>query len=206
MIAIIDYGMGNVRSVYNAFDFIGEDVEITADPQKIANASRIVLPGVGAFGKAMLNLNERGLVEILHREVLEKGKPFLGICLGMQLLTQSSSEHGFTKGLGWIPGKVRMFDLSNSQLKLPHMGWNDITTKISHPVFDNLREDHFTFFFVHSYHIIIENQKDIAATCEYGYNFTASIARDNIFATQFHPEKSQDNGIQVLENFVKWEC
>ena len=206
MIAIIDYGMGNVRSVYNAFDFIGEKVEITADPQKIADASRIVLPGVGAFGKAMYNLIQRGLVDILNREVIEKGKPFLGICLGMQLLMENSCEHGFTEGLGWIPGKVKMFDLPALELKLPHMGWNDITTKIFHPVFDKLGQENLTFYFVHSYHVITENQMDLAATCEYGYDFTASVARDNIFATQFHPEKSQDNGIQFLENFVHWEC
>ena len=205
MIAIIDYGMGNVRSVYNAFDFIGEDVLITADPRKIANASRIVLPGVGAFGKAIDHLNKAGLVDILNKEVLEKGKPFLGICLGMQLLASDSSEHGFTKGLGLIPGHVRLFDLPDSNFKLPHMGWNDISLHRHHCFFNNLKEGQFSFYFVHSYHFIAEKQKDVLASCEYGANFCAVLAKENIIATQFHPEKSQDNGIQLLENFVNWK-
>ncbi|MFH2091019.1 MAG: imidazole glycerol phosphate synthase subunit HisH [Pseudomonadota bacterium] len=205
MIAIIDYGMGNVRSVYNALDFIGQEVLITADPGKIADASRIVLPGVGAFGKAMDHLNTAGLVEILNREVLENKKPFLGICLGMQLLASDSSEHGFTNGLGLIPGQVRMFDRPDSDLKLPHMGWNDIMPQKPHPVFDGLKPGQFCFYFVHSYHFKPQDSGDVLATCDYGGEFCAVLARDNIIATQFHPEKSQDNGIQLLENFVNWK-
>lgn len=205
MIAIIDYGMGNVRSVYNAFDFIGEAVQITSDPHEIANASRIVLPGVGAFGKAMDHLNTSGLADILNREVLEKGKPFLGICLGMQLLASDSSEHGFHKGLGFIPGQVRLFDFQESKLKLPHMGWNDISLQRQHPVFNKLKKDQLSFYFVHSFYFAAEESNDVLALCEYGNPFCAVLAKENMIATQFHPEKSQDNGIQLLENFVGWD-
>jgi glutamine amidotransferase len=196
--------MGNVRSVHNALDMLGIDAVVTADPDVIATAERLILPGVGAFGDAMGNLRTRGLVEVLSREVLEKKKPFLGVCLGMQLLARSSSEHGKHEGLGWFDADVVRFDLPHKGLKVPHMGWNDVATRKAHPLLRGLREDQFVFYFVHSFHVVCRDSDDVVADCEYGHPFAAAIARDNIFATQFHPEKSQDNGLQILRNFSEW--
>lgn len=204
MIAIVDYGMGNVRSVFNALSYIGEDALITADESKIRDASHIILPGVGAFGKAIRNLKEKGLIDALNHEVIIRRKPFLGICLGMELLAKCSYEHGFNSGFGWIDSEVKMFNFSNNGLKLPHVGWNDITVQIKHPIFAKLKCGQFTFYFVHSYHMVCADSQDMVATCDYGYSFAAVVARENIIGTQFHPEKSQDNGLQILENFVHW--
>jgi len=206
MIAIIDYGMGNVRSVFNALSYIGEDPVITKSESKIKDATHIILPGVGSFGNAMENLKNRGLVELLNKEVVKKGKPFLGICLGAQLLTKRSFEHGVFEGFGWVDAEVKEFEFNGeTNLKLPHVGWNNIILKKDHPFFANLEDGQRTFYFVHSYHIRCQDESTIAATCEYGYPFTAALAKDNIVATQFHPEKSQDNGVQLLENFVEWK-
>ncbi|MGE5473216.1 MAG: imidazole glycerol phosphate synthase subunit HisH [Ignavibacteriales bacterium] len=205
MIAIIDYGMGNVQSVYNTLDYIGEDAIITSDRKEIDNASHIILPGVGAFGDAMENLKQRGLAEVLDNQVIKKGKPFLGICLGMQLLAKVGHEHGHSEGLGWFEAEVVKFDFTNTEkMKIPHVGWDDINVKTQHPLFNKLKEGEFTFYFVHSFHMVCKEQKDIVATCDYGYEFTAIVGKDNIFATQFHPEKSQQNGLQIIENFVNW--
>lgn len=204
MIAIIDYGMGNVRSIYNALQYLGQDSTITADPAVLDNASHLILPGVGAFGDAMKNLEGRGLIEILNRQVIEKGKPFLGICLGLQLLANSSQEHGNNTGMGWFDADVVRFKFSENLLKVPHMGWDEITPQEQHPLFDNLGEGQFSFYFVHSYYMLCHQPVNIAATCDYGITFAAAIYRDNLFATQFHPEKSQDNGVQLLKNFVSW--
>jgi glutamine amidotransferase len=196
--------MGNVRSVHNALDLLGIDAVVTAEPGVIASAERLILPGVGAFGDAMANLRSRGLVEVLSREVLEKRKPFLGICLGMQLVAKLSSEHGKHDGLGWFDADVVRFDLPHDGLKVPHMGWNDINPHLAHPLLRGLRADQFVFYFVHSFHVVCRDPEDVVATCTYGYPFAAAIGRDNIFATQFHPEKSQDNGLQILRNFAEW--
>jgi glutamine amidotransferase len=204
MIAIIDYGMGNVRSVYNALDYIGQEAIITADPKVIDDAARLILPGVGAFGDAMANLEARGLTGVLHRQVFENGKPLLGICLGLQLMARHSVEHGNHKGLGWFEADVVRFAVPGSKLKVPHMGWNEIAPQVQHPIFANLKEGEFCFYFVHSFHIVCKDAGNVAATCSYGEPFTAAIYRDNIFATQFHPEKSQDNGVQILRNFAAW--
>ena len=201
MIAIIDYGMGNVRSVAGALEYIGEEAVVTDDPSEIAAADRLVLPGVGAFGDAMANLGSRGLVEVLDHEVIRGEKPFLGICLGLQLLAKSSQEHGQHAGLGWIDADVVRFDSADSGLKVPHMGWNDIEPVPEHFLFDRLRPVDMAFYFVHSFHIVCRDPGQVVATCDYGYPFAAVIAWDNIVATQFHPEKSQDNGLQVLRNF-----
>jgi glutamine amidotransferase len=203
MIAIIDYGMGNIRSLSNAVEFIGHDVTVTADPLEIRNAKQIILPGVGAFGDAIAAMREKGLDGILHREVIERGKPLLGICLGLQLLARSSEEHGFHQGLGWIDAEVVKFD-PQLQIKIPHIGWNDIDYAAPAPLFHSLKKEERAFYFVHSYFVRCHNPADILATCRYGIDFTAAILRNNIVATQFHPEKSQDNGIQVLRNFLKW--
>lgn len=204
MIAIVDYGMGNVRSVHNALEYIGEDAVVTADPGVIDEADRLILPGVGAFGDAMANLEARGLVKVLERQVFEKRKPFLGICLGMQLLARGSTEHGTHAGLGWFDGCVVRFNGETRGLKVPHMGWNEIRREVDHPLFRSLRQGQLVFYFVHSYHFVCRDPADVACTCEYGERFTSAIGRDNIFATQFHPEKSQDNGIQLLTEFARW--
>ena len=204
MIAVIDYGMGNVRSIINALRYIGTDAVVTSDVQCINDASHLILPGVGAFGDAMENIIKGGLDRILEDQVLKKGKPFLGICLGLQLLAESSEEHGYHEGLGHFDAKVIRFKFSDVKLNIPHMGWNDIYPQRDHFLFKGLKSDQFTFYFVHSFHIACKEPKDILATCDYGISFTAAVARDNIVATQFHPEKSQDNGIQILRNFVNW--
>ena len=196
--------MGNVRSVHNALDMLGLDAVVTADAEVIASAERLILPGVGAFGDAMSNLRSRGLVDVLSREVLDKRKPFIGVCLGMQLLAKSSAEHGTHEGLGWFDAEVVRFDLPHNGLKVPHMGWNDISPRGAHPLLHGLREDQFVFYFVHSFHVVCRDPDDVVASCEYGYPFAAAMARENIFATQFHPEKSQDNGLQILRNFAEW--
>jgi glutamine amidotransferase len=196
--------MGNVRSVQNAFDSLGHDAVVTSDPSVIAEAERLVLPGVGAFGDAMENLRMRGLVDVLRQQVLEAKKPFLGICLGMQLLAKSSSEHGTHLGLGWIDAEVTRFNFPATGLKVPHMGWDEIVPHGEHPLMEGLRADQFVFYFVHSFFVVCRESRDVAASCEYGTSFTAAIEKGNIFATQFHPEKSQDNGIQLLQNFAEW--
>jgi len=152
----------------------------------------------------MKNLERRNLIDMLNYQVIQKRKPFLGICLGLQLLANTSEEHGLHKGLGWFDAEVVRFKFRETELKVPHMGWNDIIPEVEHPLFENLGKEHFSFYFVHSYYISCNKTESIAASCDYGIKFTAAIFRDNIFATQFHPEKSQDNGIQLLENFINW--
>ncbi|MDD3269462.1 MAG: imidazole glycerol phosphate synthase subunit HisH [Syntrophomonadaceae bacterium] len=204
MIAIIDYGMGNVRSVFNAMEYLDYDSIISSDYSDIEHCSHIILPGVGAFAEAMKNIRKRSLDKILEQEVLYKGKPFLGICLGMQLLASSSEEFGVHDGLGWFKGQVLKLKAEEDGLKMPHIGWNDIKICKEHPIFKGLNQDTATFYFVHSFHLNCKDENEQLAYCEYGEKFTAAIFRDNIVATQFHPEKSQDNGLLLLNNFVCW--
>ena len=204
MIAIVDYGMGNKHSVLNALNFLGVAAEVTADPDRIRLADRVILPGVGAFGAAMENLNRNGLREAMQEAVLTRGKPFLGICLGMQLVAGQGTEKGLFEGLGWIPGEVSLLTPSSPDIKLPHVGWNDIVIEADSPLFQGLKKER-AFYFVHSYAFYPQNPLHVAATCDYGGSLVAAVARDNIFATQFHPEKSQKNGMTVLENFADWE-
>lgn len=203
MITIVDYGMGNLRSVYNALDLLGAEVEITSDPKQVLGAERLILPGVGAFGLAMRNLRERGLVEALNEKVLNQKTPILAICLGMQLLAQSSNEHGQHQGLGWLSGHVQHFDVSDN-LRVPHVGWNDITPQNDPPLFKGLGTTK-EFYFVHSYHFVTDDAAIVAATSHYGYDFVSAVHQDNIFGTQFHPEKSQDSGLRILRNFMAWQ-
>ena len=198
MIAVVDYGMGNLRSVANALGAVGGTVRVTRAPSDLRAASHIVLPGVGGFGDCAANLRASGLVDVLDEEVRRRGKFFLGICLGMQLLAERSEEADSATGLGWWPGTVRRFSQSAS-LRVPHMGWNDVEPVSGSPLFRGIR--HPAFFFVHSYFLPADTAA-VAATCEYGGSFTAAVARDNIWATQFHPEKSQQNGLRLLENFL----
>ncbi len=199
-IAIIDYDMGNLKSVSKAFEHVGGEVLITRDPKKIKSASKIVLPGVGAFSKCMENLKKYDLVEVLIEEV-GKGKWFLGICLGLQLLFEESEEFGPTQGLGLLKGKVKRFQLSDKTLKVPHMGWNQAKKK-GDPVLLKGIKDESSFYFVHSYFGDPQDKSIIATQTDYGISFCSSIEKDNLLACQFHPEKSQALGLKILENFT----
>lgn len=202
MITVVDYGMGNLRSVHNALKLLGEDVIITGNPSEILQAERLILPGVGAFGLAMHNLRQRGLVEALNEKVLHHGTPILAICLGMQLLAESSTEHGNHTGLGWIKGRVQKFEVE--PLRVPHVGWNEILPQQDSPLFKGL-DGNKEFYFVHSFHYVPDDPSVVAATAHYGYEFVCAVQQGNIFGTQFHPEKSQANGLRLLENFIAWE-
>jgi glutamine amidotransferase len=200
MIGLIDYGMGNLLSVSKAFESIGADVLISEDPSALSQADAVVLPGVGNFGDGMKHLSERGLDKFVI-DSIDSGKPFMGICLGMQLLMESSEEAPGISGLAVFKGSVPRFP--DMDLKIPHMGWNDVTvTENGSARFANVPDNSY-FYFVHSYYVAPEDSSIVAGTCSYGIDFAASISRDNIFATQFHPEKSQDCGIQLLKNFCE---
>ncbi len=199
MIAIIDYGMGNLRSVQKGFERVGHEAVVTSDAKTILNASKVVLPGVGAFPDCMRNLEQYNLIEAVHRSI-RSGKPFLGICLGLQLLFTESEEFGISKGLDIIKGRVIRFKLQDSTLKIPHMGWNAVSIKRKPQSLADVR-DQSHFYFVHSFHVVPEDKNVIATTTDYGFEFVSSIWKDNIFATQFHPEKSQALGLSILKRF-----
>lgn len=203
MIAIIDYGMGNLRSVQKGFERVGFEAVVTADPKVVMEAERIVLPGVGAFRDCIRNLEEGGFVEPI-RKVIAEGRPFLGICLGLQLLFSESEEFGRHQGLGIIPGRVVRFPdgmLENGErLAVPHMGWNQIAFQKQLPVFAGIA-DGANVYFVHSFYVQPEDPGVVATTTGYGIEFCSAICRDNVVATQFHPEKSQEIGLQILKNF-----
>ncbi|MGD9719473.1 MAG: imidazole glycerol phosphate synthase subunit HisH [Sulfurimonadaceae bacterium] len=202
MIGIVDYNMGNLASVQNAFATLGAQTVIESDPQKFGMYDKLLLPGVGAFGDAMEHLRARNMVEPL-RAYAASGKPMLGICLGMQLLFESSEEFGSNEGLGLIKGKVIAFDTTrmSRELKVPHMGWNRMFTK-NHPLFEGLDEEHYLYF-VHSFHAVCEDEADVIGTSVYGYEFASAVAHANVMGIQPHPEKSHKNGLKILENFIK---
>ena len=201
-IAIIDYGMGNVRSVQKAIEYVApnDNVILTDNADLINQADRIVFPGQGAMGACMQALNEHGLAEVIKKAAHEK--PFLGICLGLQLLFDHSEENFGTEGLGIIPGNVVKF--SKSELKIPHMGWNTVNQSIDHPLWHNI-ENNARFYSVHSYYVSEADTSVVAGTTDYGVDFTCAVAKDNMFAVQFHPEKSQHDGLQLLTNFINWK-
>ncbi|HYA12264.1 MAG TPA: imidazole glycerol phosphate synthase subunit HisH [Thermodesulfovibrionales bacterium] len=196
MIAIIDYGMGNLRSVEKGFLKVGVDARVVTTPQAVEGAQAVVLPGVGAFRDCMRNIERMSLIESVVRSI-RKGKPYLGICLGLQVLFTESEEFGIYKGLDILKGKVVRFQVD---LKVPHMGWNNVKILRSPPIFDGIQDDSF-FYFVHSYYVVPDDNNVIAATSDYGVTFTSMVWKDNIFATQFHPEKSQETGLRILKNF-----
>lgn len=203
MIAIIDYGMGNLRSVSKAFEAVGHQAVVTRDAKVIGNASHVVLPGVGAFGDCMANVERYELAEPI-RTAIQSGKPFLGICLGLQLLFEESEEFGIHKGLGVIPGRVRRFEL-DPELKVPHMGWNQVNIQRPCPLFEGITTgDH--WYFVHSYFVDPFDRQIAATTTTYGIPFVSSIWHDNVVACQFHPEKSQAVGLQLIKNFGLWHA
>ena len=205
MIAIIDYGMGNLRSVQKGFEKIGAEAIVTADPQVVLQADKVVLPGVGAFRDCMRNLEQAGFVEPILR-VIADGRPFLGICVGMQLLFTDSVEFGLYQGLNVIPGHVLRFPddmtVASEALKVPQMGWNQLCFKRRPPAFAGIA-DGCNVYFVHSYYVKPDNDDVIATTTDYGIEFCSSVWKDNIVATQFHPEKSQDVGLRILKNFAE---
>lgn len=201
MIAIVDYNMGNLASVQNAFAKLGKDTVVESNPAKFKEYDKLVLPGVGAFGDAMEHLRERNMIDAI-KEFASSGKPMFGICLGMQLLFESSEEFGSHDGLGLIKGKVVHFDAKkfDQPLKIPHMGWNRMFTK-EHPLFEGLDENHYLYF-VHTYHVVCDDESDIIGRTDYGYEFTSAVAHNNIMGIQPHPEKSHENGLKILENFI----
>ncbi|HQT21242.1 MAG TPA: imidazole glycerol phosphate synthase subunit HisH [Polynucleobacter sp.] len=215
-IAIVDYGMGNLRSVYQAFHHVAPDanVLIARKPEEILAAERVVLPGQGAMPDCMKHLEESGLLEALLDAA--KNKPLLGVCVGEQMLLDRSAEvraadnAPWTTCLGLIPGEVRRFELAGqlqadgSAYKVPHMGWNQVRQDRKHPIWDGI-PDMTSFYFVHSYYVVPQRNEDIAGSTQYGDWFTSALARDNIFATQFHPEKSAEYGLRLYKNFVSWQ-
>ena len=203
-VVIIDYGSGNLRSAAKAFERAAPDAEIivSADPAALASASHIVLPGVGAFADCIQSLNSvSGMRDALEQQVLKQKKPFLGICVGMQLLFDEGREHGTHKGLGWIKGEVVKITPSDASLKIPHMGWNELEFTTAHPLLAGIAPKNHAYF-VHSYHAICADTQDVIATTHYSTDLTALVAHENIMGTQFHPEKSQETGLQLIANFL----
>jgi glutamine amidotransferase len=199
MIVIVDVGMGNLGSIQNMLHKIRVPTQISSDPAVVEQAEKIILPGVGAFDNAIDNLTAKRLVPVLNKRVLEDKVPILGICLGMQLLTRNSEE-GKRPGLSWISAKTVRFRFDGNSIKIPHMGWNTVKVVGDQPLFRSMGEEP-RFYFVHSYHVVCDDQSDIMTTTSYGVEFVSSVHRGNIFGTQFHPEKSHKFGMQLLKNF-----
>ncbi len=217
MVAVIDYGSGNLHSAVKAFERastegdVGADIRLTADPDVVRAADRVVLPGVGAFGDCFAGLSAvNGMMDALDDAVRSRGRPFLGICVGMQLLANRGLEHGESPGLGWIDGVVRLIEPAKidggQRLKIPHMGWNTLTAQRDHPLLADIEtgENGLHAYFVHSYHFALDTREDLIATTDYGGPVTAIVGRGNIAGVQFHPEKSQRLGLKLIENFLRW--
>ncbi len=213
-VAIIDYGSGNLHSAAKAFERAAREggselaIKVTARPEDVADADRIVLPGVGAFADCKRGLEEvPGMIDALEEAVQERGKPFLGICVGLQLMAERGLEHGVTPGLGWIKGEVRAIAPSDPDLKVPHMGWNTLRVVRSNPLLEGVPtgEGGLHAYFVHSYHLVPEEKADLVASTDYGGPITAFVAKDNMAGTQFHPEKSQKLGLVLIANFLRWK-
>jgi len=200
-VAIVDYGMGNLHSVKRKLERIGVDPQVTSDPDDLLRADKLVLPGVGHFGKAMKHLATLGLVASLNEAVTVRNKPILGICLGMQLLA-SRSEEGDAEGLGWIDADVVRFAIHDRRLKVPHIGWNGVRVSRSDALLEGVTADT-EFYFVHAYHLVCRDRRDVLCETDYGYRFTSAVARGNVYGVQFHPEKSHDAGEALLRNFVR---
>lgn len=199
---IIDYGMGNLRSVQKKFQRVGAEVEITSDIAKILVAEKLLLPGVGHFANGVRKLKESGIWDILNKKVIEEKTPILGICLGMQVMAKYSAE-GEVKGLGWFDADVVKFQINNKlKYKVPHMGWNNAVVNKKSDLFKGINNKT-VFYFVHSYHMKCKNEKDILATTEYEYEFTSAVQKGNIYGIQFHPEKSHDVGERLIKNFIE---
>ena len=205
---IIDYNSGNLRSAEKSFQLMSEElnlgkVKVSNKPEDVVNADRVVLPGVGAFADCKHELSSiMDLYEAIEAHV-KTGKPFMGICVGMQMMATCGHEYGYHEGFNWIKGDVKIMEPNDKNLKIPHMGWNNLNILNSHPVFNNINEnDH--VYFVHSYHFEVENNNNLLANVDYGGKITAAVAHENIIGTQFHPEKSQSVGLQIIKNFLQW--
>ena len=205
---IIDYNSGNLRSAEKSFQLMSEElnvgqVKVSNKPEDVVNADRVVLPGVGAFADCKHELSSiMGLYEAIEAHV-KTGKPFMGICVGMQMMATCGHEHGYHEGFNWIKGDVKIMEPNDKNLKIPHMGWNNLNILNNHPVFNNINEnDH--VYFVHSYHFEVENNNNLLGNVDYGGKITAAVAHENIIGTQFHPEKSQSVGLQIIKNFLQW--
>ncbi|MEP0191821.1 MAG: imidazole glycerol phosphate synthase subunit HisH [Erythrobacter sp.] len=204
VVALVDYGAGNLHSVHNALRAVGADVTITADANVVRAADRIVLPGVGSFMACAAGLRAiPGMVEAMAERVQAGGAPFLGICVGMQLLATRGLEHGETPGLGWIEGEVRLIEPSDPAIKVPHMGWNDV--EILPHARDHVVLDEGEGYFLHSYHFAAQDPADVAALTDHGEGLVAAVAKDNVLGVQFHPEKSQKFGLELLDRFLNWD-
>lgn len=201
IIGILDYGMGNINSVVNSLSYLGYEPEIVTSISDIEKCSHLIVPGVGSYAKAMSNITELGLDDAIRKHA-QLAKPLLGICLGMQILSEIGEEGGAVKGLGLIPGKVQLLDLND--LPVPHVGWNSLLYNFDHPIFKGLKK-HVDFYFVHSFFFNVDNQENVLASTEYGKFFPAIVGKQNIIGIQFHPEKSQDNGLLLIENFCEWD-
>jgi glutamine amidotransferase len=201
-ICILDYGSGNVQSVYNLISFLDYSVIISNEKSDIEKSTHLILPGVGSFGSAITSIRAKIPLDILEHEVFQKKKPFLGICVGMQVLATLGYEYGIHKGLGWINGKVEKVDSHKSPL--PHIGWNDINLLSESPIFKGL-DDNLDFYFVHSFAFVTDDKSIITSNVEYGTTFCSSIQKDNIFGVQFHPEKSQKAGEILFQNFINYK-
>ena len=209
-VAIVDYGSGNLHSAAKAFERaareegLSQPIVVTSDPEAVARADRVVLPGVGAFADCRRGLDEvAGMVAALDESVRRRGRPFLGICVGMQLMAGRGREYEVTPGLGWIPGEVDRITPADPNLKIPHMGWNEIEPRSGHALLAGLGTGAHAYF-VHSYHFRLANSADLVATTDYGGPIAAIIGRDNVAGTQFHPEKSQEAGLRLIGNFLRW--
>ncbi len=210
-VVIVDYGSGNLHSAQKAFEKMAADagmrVEVTSDAEKVRRAERIVLPGVGAFADCRRGLDSvPGMVEALEENVIQRGRPFLGICVGMQLLASRGLEHGVATGLDWVPGDVIAIETKSIDLKVPHMGWNTLSPRQDHALLKGIPtgDDGLHAYFVHSYHLKAADPALVVATTDYGAELTAMVGRDNIAGTQFHPEKSQKLGLALIANFLRW--
>jgi glutamine amidotransferase len=213
-VAIIDYGSGNLHSAAKAFERVAHElgselaIKVTADPEDVTDADRVVLPGVGAFADCKRGLdNVPGMIQALEEAVQRDGKPFLGICVGLQLMATRGLEHGVTPGLGWIKGEVRAIAPSDPELKIPHVGWNTLRVARPHRLLEGIPtgDGGFHAYFVHSYHLAPEELGDLVASTDYGGPVTACVAKDNMAGTQFHPEKSQRLGLALIANFLRWK-
>ncbi len=202
MIGLLNAEMGNIRSVYNAIYSLSFDIKVVKSGSELGGLSHLIIPGVGSYRSAMENINGNGLKESI-RAFAESGKPVLGICLGMQLLSDHGEEHGNTEGLGLVPGKVTRFP-DKKGFPLPHVGWNTVSFKARHPVFEGVKKG-IDCYFVHSYRFICNNRENVYATTDYGEYFTSIVGKENVIGFQFHPEKSQANGLRMLENFCQWD-